>query len=74
MATDKRLPHSKNDVDDARVAVERLRLLVGLWRARNAADNLGELAITRNLEMLIALTTDAPGASLSPGDSERCAA
>jgi hypothetical protein len=45
-------------LDDARVGVERLRLIVGLWRARDAADALGERAIRHNLEILIALATD----------------
>jgi hypothetical protein len=46
------------EVDDARVGVERLRLIVGLWRARDAADALGERAICHNLEMLIVLAND----------------
>jgi hypothetical protein len=49
---------AQKEVDDARVSVERLRLIVGLWRARDAADALGERAIRHNLEMLIALATD----------------
>jgi hypothetical protein len=67
MTTSRRITHDPR-IHGAQREVARMKLVLGLWRALLAAQDLGEHAIARNLEMLIALSTS--GNAFTPnGDS-----
>ncbi len=54
--------------------VARMKLVLGLWRALLAAQDLDEQAIARNLEMLIAVSTSGDAFTASADDYSEAAA